>query len=43
MGRRDAALRVRAAGGKGTLDDIRIEVLSELSLDIDGHIAMAFR
>jgi hypothetical protein len=41
MSRRDATLRARAAGGTDTLDDTRIEVLSELSLDIDGRIAMA--
>jgi hypothetical protein len=33
--------RARAAHGTGTFDDTRIEVLSELSLDIDGRIAMA--
>ncbi len=41
MSRRDAALRARAMGGKGTLDDTGIEVLSELSLDIEGRIAIA--
>ncbi len=41
MSRRDAALRARAAKGPGTLDDTRVEVLSEVSLDIDQRIANA--
>lgn len=39
MSRRDAALRARAAGGKGTLDDTRLEVLSQRWLNIDRRIA----
>jgi hypothetical protein len=39
MRRRDAVLRARAAEGPGTLDDIRMEVLSEVSIDIDRRIA----
>lgn len=39
MRRRDAVLRARAAEGPRTLDDIRVEVLSELSIDIDQRIA----
>jgi hypothetical protein len=39
MSRRDAALRARAASGKGALDDNRLEVLSEVSVDIDQRIA----
>ncbi len=41
MSRRDAALRARAAKGPGTPDDTRVEVLSEVSLDIDQRIASA--
>jgi hypothetical protein len=41
MSRRDATLRARAAKGPGTLDDTRVEVLSEVSLDIDQRIANA--
>jgi hypothetical protein len=39
--RRDATLRSRARQGAGTLDDERLEVLSELQLDIDRPIAWA--
>lgn len=38
MRRRDAALRRRAAEGPGTLDDVNVEILSEISLDIDRRI-----
>jgi hypothetical protein len=41
MRRRDAALRARAAKGPGTLDDTQVEILSEVSLDIDQRIASA--
>jgi hypothetical protein len=39
--RRDAALRSRARKGGSTLDDERLEVLSEIRLDIDRSIAWA--
>jgi hypothetical protein len=35
---RDAALRARADDGPGTLDDVDVEILSEISLDIDRRI-----
>jgi hypothetical protein len=38
MSRRDAALRTRAAKVPGTRDDTRVEVLSEVSLDIDSEL-----
>src|SRR5258708_28655374 len=39
--RRDSALRARAAKGPRTPDDTRVEVLSEVSLDIDQRISSA--
>lgn len=42
MTRRDARLRARAVGCPGTLDDTGVEVLLELTLDVDRRIATAF-
>lgn len=39
MHQRDAALHARAATGPETLDDLGLEVLSEVPIDIDGRIA----
>lgn len=43
IARRDHALRARAAGGPGTLDDVTLEVLSELQLNVDQRIATTIR
>jgi Domain of unknown function (DUF6969) len=43
MRKRDATLQGRAGAGPGTLDDVRVEVLSEVALDIDRRIGQVLQ